>query len=333
MLCGKRLSFLAVFSLIGFLLATIYCGGNPEKVEVHQGTLVPKIKGEFSSDDPDSPFFFASIKEICSSSKYIYVSDWKSLKITIFDHEFNLIKKFGKRGDGPGEFDFLFVDLFCTDQNLYVLTLKKLLEFTPEGDYIREIIPKYRVRRVFKTENGFLFKRDFFPVTFTKADLDGEIVEDFFDTEEIISAECGKAFVAPSVYFTRNNKILAMSSTDYQIQLIDLETKEVEYNISRDTPFWSIDCKDRGEGKFTYSGGFSSMLESKKFFHYFYHTSEENIGIDIYRKKDFALLGAYNYEGEIYPRVCRIEHGDFLGSIVGEGDTLYLFELVEASEG
>ena len=205
-----------------------------------------------------------------------------------------------------------------------------MIEFTAEGDYIREIVPKYRVRRIFRTEQGFLFKRDFFPVTFTIADLDGEIIEDFFDTEEIVSPECGKAYAAPSAYYTQNNKILAMSSTAYQIQQFDLGTQKLEYNITRDTPYWSIHCKDRGKGRFSYAGGYSSILEGKKNYHYFYPISDENIGIDIYRKQDFSLIGAYTYKGEIYPRAYRINHGDFLGSVIGEGDTLYLFELVEA---
>jgi hypothetical protein len=320
---------LAVFSLAVFLLTNVYCGGGLENGEVKRGTLIPRIKHAFSSDEVDSPYFFAAIKDIRSNKKFIYVADWKSLKITIFDHDFNLIKKFGKRGSGPGEFDYFIVDLYCTDNNLYVLTLKKVIEFTAEGDYIREFIPKYRVRRLFKIENGFLFKRDFFPVTFTKSDLDGEIIENFFDTQKITSPECGKAYVAPSVHLTLNNKILAMSSTTYKIRQFDLETKQEEFNISRDTPFWALHCEDRGEGKFAFSGGFSSMLEGENNYRYYYHISETKIGIDVYRKSDFTLHGIYTYDGKIYPRAYRITHRDFLGSIVEEGDTLYLFELIE----
>lgn len=332
MLFERRLNFLAVFSLTVFLMLSVSCGGGLGREEVRHGRLVPRVKQKFSSDDTSSPFFFASIKEIRSNRKFIYVADWKSLKITIFDQNFNLVKKFGKRGNGPGEFDFIIVDMCCNDQNLYVLTLKKVIEFTAEGDYIREIVPEFRVRRIFKTRNGFLFKRDFFPVTFTQSDPNGAIVSEFFKTQEINSFECGKAYASPSVHFSQNNKVLAMSSTTYQIRQFDLDTQKEEFNISRDTQFWPVHCQKRGEGKYTFSGGFSSMLEDNENFHYFYHKSENKIGIDVYRKSDFTLLGEYDYQGEIYPRTLRVDHGDYLGSIINEGDTLYLFELVEAPE-
>jgi len=87
---------------------------------------------------------FVNPFSICVDSEHLYISQG----VTIFIYSlqnYGLIKKFGREGEGPGEFylrrrggnDQILLHL--ADKHLIVSTTNKLVYFTKNGEYIKEL--------------------------------------------------------------------------------------------------------------------------------------------------------------------------------------------------
>jgi hypothetical protein len=77
--------------------------------------------------------------QLVVSESFFYLCDLKYCKINIYSlKEGKKIKSFGQRGEGPGDFNYIF-DVQCSKDEIYICSNKKLSVFTLKGDLIKEI--------------------------------------------------------------------------------------------------------------------------------------------------------------------------------------------------
>jgi len=108
---------------------------------------------------------FANPYSICVDGERLYISQGVTIFIYLLkDHR--LIKTFGREGEGPGEFYLSRqggndeVMLFLSGEHLLVSTVNKIVYFSKQGDYIKEIKTGEKKARWFAPfGNGFAAKR------------------------------------------------------------------------------------------------------------------------------------------------------------------------------
>lgn len=96
-------------------------------------------------------------ESITVSSNYIYIVDFPG--IYIFNKaDFNLVKKFGRTGEGPQEF-LQFAATFAHNNQLIVCDYVKVLFYSLDGNYKKEIkAPNYIWRELTPVGNKFVGK-------------------------------------------------------------------------------------------------------------------------------------------------------------------------------
>lgn len=86
----------------------------------------------------DENYMFGSINDVeVDSWGNIYVLDGKMTRIVKFDRDGKFILRFGKKGQGPGEFGFPESMVLDSDCNIYVLSSGKVLVFDENGKYLQ----------------------------------------------------------------------------------------------------------------------------------------------------------------------------------------------------
>jgi len=86
----------------------------------------------------DENYIFGSINDVeVDSWGNIYVLDGKMTRIVKFDRDGKFILRFGKKGQGPGEFGFPESMVLDSDRNIYVLSSGKVLVFDENGKYLQ----------------------------------------------------------------------------------------------------------------------------------------------------------------------------------------------------
>jgi hypothetical protein len=106
------------------------------------------------------PGGMATPDSIKVDQNHIYISDFPF--IYIFSRkDFRLIKKFGRKGEGPQEFMFVAIP-YVRDDHLIVCDYVKALFYTKEGNYKKEIKSKtYTWRELMPVGNKFVGKGRF----------------------------------------------------------------------------------------------------------------------------------------------------------------------------
>jgi hypothetical protein len=85
----------------------------------------------------DENYIFGSINDVeVDLWGNIYVLDGKMTRIVKFDRDGKFILRFGKKGQGPGEFGFPESMVLDSDRNIYVLSSGKALVFDENGKYL-----------------------------------------------------------------------------------------------------------------------------------------------------------------------------------------------------
>lgn len=81
------------------------------------------------------------------TSKYIYILPVKEPRIVLFDRNGHFIKTLIKEGQGPGEFSGMLICIQADEPNdrLYLYNSDRTLEYTLDGDFIREYRHDYQI--------------------------------------------------------------------------------------------------------------------------------------------------------------------------------------------
>lgn len=126
-----------LLSLTNFL----YASPNSEKslAEIYKGGTVRFIP-EVTIDESSMPedIFFARVADItCDNDGFVYVCDSRANNIKKFSQEGEYIATIGRKGQGPGEFNWPFLitinrsHIFVWDMGNY-----RICKLTTEGDFI-----------------------------------------------------------------------------------------------------------------------------------------------------------------------------------------------------
>jgi len=93
---------------------------------------------EIGISDGDENYIFGSINDVEVDSRgNIYVLDGKMTRIVKFNRDGRFILRFGKKGQGPGEFVFPESIVLDSDRKIYVLGSRKVLIFEENGKFIK----------------------------------------------------------------------------------------------------------------------------------------------------------------------------------------------------
>jgi hypothetical protein len=127
------------------VIAKVIKDPKPNMVEKEYVEL-EKLKS-ISEDLGNGEYLFSPSSLTLGSDDRLYVYDGAQDKIFIFNKELQVLKSFGRKGSGPGEFlgnNLLKMGCYIRmgrDGKLYVYDrfAKKILIFSKEGEYIRDI--------------------------------------------------------------------------------------------------------------------------------------------------------------------------------------------------
>lgn len=279
------------------------------------------VETRFSSEDDQAPFYFAEILKICSNSRFIYVADWKESKITILDKELRFVKRIGHRGQGPGEFSQIFVDIACDENRIFLLTINRVYVFTREGNYEHEVVLRFIPRQIYPVENGWLFKLNDSEETIYITDWKGVVRSRSIRVPMIRDSNCPQMYANPEVFLDTGGRIYLMETREYRIRRITAKTMTVEKEIKRNIDFEGMRCRKVNLGEYgpqyLYAGGFSWFLENEDQLLYFYWDSRGKLRIDSYRN-DGTLHLNWNgiVEGNFRP--LAVVQGDLFLGISGD---------------
>jgi hypothetical protein len=284
----------------------------------------------YTSEDINSPYFFASIHRVSRNSKYLYVTDWKRNLVKIFDHEFNYIKEFGKKGEGPGEFKQIFVDLVCDDENIYVLTLAHLNIFTIEGEFVKRVNLNIIPKNMYLVNNGYLFKNLNSEYSFFLYEDNFNFLKKFCKSQILSTKHCRRFYVTPCAFLTKSKEFLIFDNFQYKIDLVNIDTQKTYKSIKRDVDFQKTFCKKqkfKSRSFYGPTGGFSFMVEDEKYYYYFYKQSDNSKKIDIYNKS-FKLLRSGEYQENINISVAGFKGQNFIGYLLDDANKVVVFKMV-----
>jgi len=126
---------IVIFLLVAVFLLINSCS-HKEKSSRQTFTFEKVYEIGMSMDDEN--YIFGSINDVeVDSWGNIYVLDGKMTRIVKFDRDGKFILRFGKKGQGPGEFGFPESMVLDSDRNIYVLSSGKVLVFDENGKYLQ----------------------------------------------------------------------------------------------------------------------------------------------------------------------------------------------------
>lgn len=224
-----------------------------------------------------------------------YVMDYDTKRILKYDPEGKFLLKFGREGQGPGEFQSLSVPRFDHDGNLYISdTLsRKISFFDRDGHYLRQITAQQRYLDPFVNSKGFILayrwemnqegnvqkQTSTYGLFDDKFELLAELYKDEFEVpmpagkdENAIADYLAKAWsrtaFRPSVrYVLTDDDLIYLGWPDkYEINVYSPEGKMVK-KITRDYDPLPVSDKDKEEFLKRLSESLSSMAllnESQK---------------------------------------------------------------------
>lgn len=89
---------------------------------------------ELSIGDERDGYAFTYVIDAAVSDDYLYVAEWLPLEVRAFDNKGQLVRRFGRKGSGPGEFQMVS-GLGVRGDSLWVVdpALRRLTFFGPKG--------------------------------------------------------------------------------------------------------------------------------------------------------------------------------------------------------
>ena len=118
-----------VFSLSALIMAISFSGQEADDVVVVSNPKTPELKmrivfneelsiGEVEGDE--NYMFGNRVYFNTDEEGNFYVNDWDRRRIQKYDSQGNHLCTIGKKGQGPGEFQNVWIPRFENDNNLYV---------------------------------------------------------------------------------------------------------------------------------------------------------------------------------------------------------------------
>lgn len=157
-------TYLRVLPVLSLSLILLACGNSKKKwqgtIEEIDGVTVVKNPQEplyqeevlaieedlsIESDEENQTYLFNELSHITVDRRNrIYALDRAESHVLVFDGDGHYIRTIGKKGQGPGEFNFPYF-IYMTDNELMVLQIERISFFSFEGEYLRSV-PTAKIR-------------------------------------------------------------------------------------------------------------------------------------------------------------------------------------------
>ncbi len=134
-------------------------GSSEEKAQGHQFQVVqeegipvaltrggPKYEGELFTyevdirlmeDEREESFLYQPLKFVADEEGWFYVSDYGSGDVAVFDPSGRYQRRFGHKGQGPGEFQYpMIMRIQNRIVHLYDMQLRRSTRYSTEGEYL-----------------------------------------------------------------------------------------------------------------------------------------------------------------------------------------------------
>jgi hypothetical protein len=131
---------------------------NP-KTPAHQMRIVFKEELTIGEVEGEENYMFGSgISFNTDDAGNFYVADSDSHRIQKYDPEGKYLLTIGREGQGPGEFRWLSIPRFDTDNNIYITDWpnRRISFFDKNGQYLRQIRMQERYQNIYINSKGLI---------------------------------------------------------------------------------------------------------------------------------------------------------------------------------
>lgn len=120
-----KIKLITIFFLVASFFLVCFC--SKEETLINQFLAFRKIS-EIGISEGDENYIFGSINDVeVDKLGNIYVLDQRMSRVMKFDEKGKFILKFGKKGQGPGEFEFPEAMVLDSKGMIYVLSSGRVL--------------------------------------------------------------------------------------------------------------------------------------------------------------------------------------------------------------
>jgi len=211
--------------------------GGPSKLILTQDLVIGK-------DPAGGPDLFAELRSVgVDDQENIWTLDWEDIKVRVFDRTGKLISTFGKKGQGPREWENPNRMIVTPDGRGVILDLNKLTFYTLDGRCLKEIsTAKSRMARYRVDSKGTIYADE---MTFGEKMTLKLIKYDPALNPLVTLAEVVEPFkpgaVNPIVvlllcHVTADDRLIWMSNSKYEFQVMSPEGKLVRRVIKDYAP-------------------------------------------------------------------------------------------------
>lgn len=266
------------------------------------GELVFDLEEDLSiGREDDENYMFYMVRGIALDNQdNIYVTDWGNRRIQKFDRNGVYLQTIGRRGQGPGEFEWT-MDLIIDEStgNIYVKDgLREIEKFDKKGNHLKKIKLEKPIDYFFLSENEHFITLQFtvsdeeISKSICKLNFDGKILESYVK-------------VPYEMYYKREGEMVTAGGLAYAYDLIftNIEDRKYVYGYSKEYELSVIDDQGNFLYKIQKDESYEGFTSSEKRKYEKYH--------DLPPHKPFFYSLITDSQGRIYVQRNRTRGEEF----------------------
>lgn len=203
--------------------------GGPSKLILTEDLVIGK-------EATAAGYLFAELRSVgVDDQENIWTLDWEDIKVRVFDKTGKLISTFGKKGQGPQEFENPSRMVITPAGTAAILDLNKLAFWTRDGRCIREIsTAKSRPARLRVDHRGFIYGDSFefgekWTMKVHRYDADMNRLATVAVYEEPFQMGSINAFTALILFHvTKDDHLVWLATPKYEFHVVDSTGKLVK---------------------------------------------------------------------------------------------------------
>ncbi len=303
-----NITVVKIFMLAAVFLSVHFCAQEEAPTDKF---LTLEKTAEIGISEGDENYIFGSINDVeVDSLGNIYVLDQKMSRVTKFDEKRKFIHKFGKKGQGPGEFEFPEAMVLDSERMIYVLSSERILEFDENGRFIHQFpINFYGIDIAIDAEGNLILlgpsENKIFHVYDKKGNHLYSFGEGFEIPDEFSKFKGSRLFKLPLRLWVIEDEIYILNPYRYEIHIY--RDRRFIKKLSEDTPDYL-----RPEIKEALPGGFAgyvsdNLIHKKGNRLFVFFNGKTSNWLDIYHDEQFVKsikvegsLKAIDSKGKFY---------------------------------
>lgn len=278
-------------SVIVFLFIVILiAAASSSRAEIKNYKLAPETI--FTEKDDDENYIFGRAYDIIADKTgAFYILDGKELCVKKFDANGKFVTKFGKPGEGPGEFWYAMKIQLLGD-TIMIIQPNKLHFFNPDGTFIETYSNKNIIssmdRKYFSSKNKYVLISTDFEKEKTSLELWDETKN---KNHTIVTYDTGK-----TVFSRQKNTMMSITTV---IVFYDVDdTGDIVY--ARDRESRSVYIFHNGQSKEIYkvTGNPSHLSDRDLEFEKMLYQKLKQQGVDYPEKKNYSFITDVSFAGD-----------------------------------